>query len=366
MKKITIMFLSIFLLCACMKTNTLKRYSRTTILAGFDTSITLHAYCESEEKFNQYFDLAEKTFQSYHQLFDPYHTYKNINNLKTINDLAGKQAVIVDQKLFDLITLSKQFAITTNQHFDITYGAVLSLWHDAREVALKDPNKATIPSSQALSNAQKNTGFQFVELNHEQHSVFIKNKYTSIDLGGIAKGYATQKVAEVLKQAGLKHGILDAGGNVKLIGSKPEGNWNVGIQIPDFNQHNTTSLLQVSLNKEFAFVTSGDYQRFFEIDGIRYHHIIDPTTNHPAHYARSVTVIHQDSTIADALSTALYTMSYHDGIALLQTLKKQNIEVEVIWVFDKTCPAPKNVETKKSGDYTIVITDGIKDHTTIS
>lgn len=363
MRKIILSFtvlLGLFALNGCASQNETKRYSRTTLSAGFDTAITLHAYCESQSEFDEYFALAEKTFLHYNRLFDNYHTYEGVNNVKTINDHAGKEAISVDAELFDLIVLAKEYARLSDQRFDISYGAVLSLWHDAREAALADPENAQLPDQEELETARAYTGFAYVELEESSHQVYLNDPRASLDLGGIAKGYAAQKCAEALKEAGLKSGIVDAGGNVKLIGTKPEGDWNVGIQIPDPAAQSSTSLLQVALPKETSLVTSGDYQRYFEVDGVRYHHIIDPATAMPATYARSVTVICEDSTIADILSTTLFTMSYEEGLALIENLKAQGIQAEAIWVYDDTCKAPSEADRKKSGDYEIIATSQIQ------
>lgn len=148
----------------------------------------------------------------------------------------------------------------------------------------------------------------------------------SLDLGAIAKGFTAQKCKEILEKEGMQSGFINAGGNVVLIGNKTDGKaWNIGITKPDTSD----SLVQFITDTPTSLVTSGDYQRYVEIGGKRYSHIIDPETGYPAEYVRSVTVIHEDSAWADAMSTALYCMSVQDG---LEVCKEQNLSA--VWFTD--------------------------------
>ncbi len=359
MKKIWIL-ISICLLCACHQEVRLEKHSDQILDAGFDTFIQLVAYTETKEEYENYLSLCKETFQYYNTLFDRYHTYEGMNNLKTINDNAGKQPVKVDRELIDLLIKTKEYATISEGRYDVSYGAVLEVWHTYRERAVNDDIVA-IPTQEEMQDAKKHTGWDTIEIDEATQTVYINDPLASIDLGSAAKGYAAEQCAKKLQEAGLSHGILNAGGNVRIIGDKPEdknGAWSVGIQLP--SNLEMTSLATVFMDKDSSFVTSGDYQRAYEYEGVMYHHIIDFTTLMPARYMRAVTVVCEDSGIADILSTSLFAMSYEEGCALLEKLDKDGIHAEAVWVFDASNDLP---ETKlyQKGDYMLAVSDGLID-----
>lgn len=358
MKKLILCFLLLFSVCACTsKDKTLQKYESSSLSIGFDTLITFSAYLESEEQFIAYNNIMSEKMGYYHQLFDKYHTYEGINNLKTINDNAGKNKVIVDQELIDMLLLAKTYYTLSDTHFDITMGNLLNLWHDHREA-----NNNTIPTDSQLKQASKYRGFDYLEINDEENSVYITNENVSLDVGAIAKGYAVDQTIRHLKAEGLNHALLNAGGNVYFIGPKPSGPWSIGLQIPDINQMQTNSLISFLVDQDMSFVTSGDYQRFYMVDDQLYHHIIDPITMMPAAYFRSVTVLCENSAIADVLSTSLFTMSYEDGLALIEKVKaNENIDIKAIWVFDDTNDLPTNVEYITKDKYKIILSPGLEE-----
>lgn len=359
MKKI-ILSLCLILLSACSSTSPqtnddVTKFDQTFTEIGFDTFISFIAYTKDQESFDRYAKIVEEEFIKYDHFYDKYKDYKDMNNIKTINDYAGIKPIKVDPAIIDMLLTAKKYTTITDSQFDITLGAVTSLWHDHREA-----NNNTIPSQKELEEAKKYTSWQFIEINEQEQTVFINDKRASLDVGSIAKGYATEQVALHLEKLGLSIGILNAGGNVRLIGQKPDHSpWVVGIQMPDLKSNMTHSLVEVSINQSQSFVTSGDYQRFYMYDGKIMHHIIDPKTLQPSQYAHSVTVITKNSGIADILSTALFNMNYEDGLALIKMLKEtEKIEVDVVWVFDKD-RAPKQAQEKDS--FYIIATDGIKE-----
>ncbi|MEG2909148.1 MAG: FAD:protein FMN transferase [Erysipelotrichaceae bacterium] len=366
MKYIKLLMISLLLLTGCSsKSDTLNKYDATTTTSGFDTFIKLIAYTKDKDEFDNYFEQLKKGFIYYNQLFDKYNDYKGITNVKTINDNAGIKPVKVNKELINMIELSKEYYELTNHQFDITLGPVLNLWHDAREQGIKaneEGKETTVPSIEALQLAKQIDGYDLIEINKKESTVFLNKEGASIDVGAIAKGYAAEQVAIKLEKNGLKHAIINAGGNVRIIGSKPSSDaWSVGIEIPNKKSMTSDSLASIHSSKSSSFVTSGDYQRYYLHEGKMMHHIIDPSTLQPARHARSVTVICENSGIGDALSTSLFTMSYEDGIKLIDTLKKQGIQVDAVWLYDKNVPAPSGVKTHKVLDYDIVITDGLKD-----
>lgn len=354
--------------CSSKEDNNTK-YDKTTLNAGFDTPIILIAYTQNEDQFNDYFSYMQKQFVRYNQLFDKYNDYEGINNIKTINDNAGIKAVKVDKEIIEMVELSKTYYELTNGQFDITLGPVLNLWHDAREDGTKaneEGRESYIPNMDALQNAKACDGFENVEINKEESTIYLNKSCASLDVGSIAKGFATEKVAKKLEKRGMKHGLVNAGGNVRTIGSKPNGEaWSVGAQRPA-QGNGTASLVSVKLSGNKSFVTSGDYQRYYLYQGEMMHHIIDPTTLMPARYCRSVIVTTQNSSIADALSTSLFTLSYEDGNKLIKELKKKDIDVEAMWIYDDNIKAPEGVDVTPIQGFDVVMSDDLKKIATIN
>lgn len=364
MKKLLYTVIGLILLTGC--TSDVKKYSSTATDLGFNTIVSFIGYTENEATFKRYDDLLRKQFLHYDKLFDKYTSYENINNIKTINDNAGKQPIKVEKELIELLKQGKAYATITNNQFDITMGSVLNIWHDYREAGIlanQKKEESKIPPIEVLEAAKKNTGWQYVELDENSSTVYITNKNVSLDVGGSAKGFAVELVAQKLEKAGLKHGIINGGGNIRLIGNKPNSDhWQVGIQIPNLSAQATDSLLSITIDNSNSFVTSGDYQRYYMYDEKIYHHIIDPRTLQPARYARAVTVITKDSGIADILSTSLYTLSYKDGIALLKKLKETyDIQADAVWVYDND-PPQMDEQTKRihAKGYTLLISEGLQ------
>lgn len=366
MKKILCALLLMVSLTGCSQ-KALSKHTATATNIGFDTAITFTAYTESEEEFNTFNEVLQNDFIYYNKLFDKYNDYEDVNNVKTINDNAGIQPVVVDEELMELLVLSKTYDTLTNHQFDITMGAVLNIWHDYREageLANQENRESALPSLAELKKADAFSGWNHVQLDEEKNTVYIDNKSTSLDVGGVAKGFAVEKIAKELETKGLQHAIINAGGNVRLIGNKPENDsWSVGIQIPDMEEMQTDSLFSVKYGQSASFVTSGDYQRFYLHDGQLIHHIIDPTTLQPARYCRSVTVIAKDSGIADILSTSLYNMSYADGSAFLKRLKdEEGIEVNAIWVYDDVIKPDENTKVMDVKGYQVAVSEGLQDN----
>lgn len=361
MKKVIALLCVLLTLTGCKKTtdSSLETFSNTTVSAGFDTYLSIRVATDSKEKFTEYFNQSVEKFSFYNELFDIYHTYPNINNFKTINDSAGIQAVEVDQDIIDLLLLAREFYKLSDGQFDITIGAVLKVWHSYREL-----DDGSIPTPEELDKAAGCVGWDFVEIDDEKNTVFINNPCVSLDVGGIAKGFAAEKIAQSFVEQNIKMGVVDAGGNNRTINDKLDGTpWRVGVQNPSGNG----SLLIVSQAGSSSFVTSGDYQRFFVgDDGVRYHHIINPKTNYPATYFRSVTIITADSAIADTLSTLIFTLPYTEGLAFIEKYNQANpdYKASVIWILspEQARDFPK---AKKIQDYYYLNTSDIDSRITI-
>ena len=365
MKKIGLILSTfLFILSGCKTEKTLNRYQAQSMSAGFDTVMTLIAYSESEEEFGQYFKFMVDEFIRYNALFDKYNDYEGVNNIKTINDNAGKQPVEVDEDLIEMLLLSKEFSQLSNNQFDITMGPVLEIWHNYRDaglIAMENGEPTQIPTTEELEQAKACVGWENVEIDEEKNTVYLTQECASLDVGSVAKGFATEKIAQELIEKGLTSGIINAGGNLRSLGNKPDGSgWNSGIQDPTLlGSSETIGIIPVSNNQ--SFVTSGDYQRFYLYDKQIMHHIIDPSTLFPARHARSISIVTDNSAIADICSTTLYTLPYEEAVQLIDKIKELGYNLEAVWVFDENTEMPKEAETFITKGYTMTITDGLKD-----
>jgi thiamine biosynthesis lipoprotein len=263
----------------------------------------------------------------YHALFNIYYDFEGVSNLKAVNDNAGREPVKVDRKLIDFLLYAKQLHEATSGEMNVMMGSVLKLWHDCRSEASTSPSKARIPTADELNEAAKHTDISLLEIDEENLTVFISDPKASIDVGALGKGYATEKAAEHLRTVGADSYVLNIGGNIRIIGHKQDGgSWGTGIKDPA----DTSRYATVIDIADTSCVTSGDYERFFSVNGKKYHHIIDKDTLMPSEYFSSVTIITPDSGLADALSTALFSMSYEDGLRLISAM---STKVEVLWIF---------------------------------
>ena len=206
-------------------------------------------------------------------------------------------------------------------------GAVLKLWHDEREAASDNPNSAKLPDMENLKKACSHTSIDLLEIDTEKYTVRISDPDALIDVGAIGKGYATEMSAQFLEEKGCNSYVLDIGGNIRIIGTKIDGTgWLTGIKDP-INRGEYSFFTRIS---DISCVTSGDYERYYTVEGKRYHHIIDNNTLMPSEYFASVTIFTKNSGLADALSTALFCMSYEDGLELVNNLEEK---VDVLWIY---------------------------------
>lgn len=290
----------------------LRRYE-ASFLTLFDTVTTVVGYAQTEEDFRRTAQEFHDQLLEYHQLFDIYHEYSGVNNLKTVNDNAGGGLVKVDRRIIDLLLFCRDLEQLTGGKVDVTMGSVLALWHQARSEGVDDPERAALPDAGALEEAARHTGVSLLEIDQEASAVRLTDPQARLDVGAVAKGWAVEQVCRS-SPAGL---LVSVGGNVQATGPKPEGNapWVVGVQEPDGEKQDYLHTLYIDHQ---AVVSSGDYQRYYTVDGVRYHHIIDPDTLYPGTRWRAVTVVCPDSGLADGLSTALFLLSREEGEALAQ------------------------------------------------
>ena len=292
----------------------------------FDTVSYVYSYeGDSKEEFEENANGVFELLGEYHRLFDIYYEHSGIVNLCTLNKNAGGEAMVVDEKLIDFLLYAKELYTLTGGEMNIMMGAVLRPWHDCREAASTGSANASVPEQEVLDEAAKHVDFSLLEIDEKNLTVRITDPEASIDVGALGKGYATEMAAQYLIEKGVSSYVLNIGGNIRIIGQKPDGSgWLTGIKDP-FDPESYTKRITIS---DVSCVTSGIYERYFVVDGVRYHHVIDKDTLMPSEHFASVTVITPNSGLADALSTALFCMSYEDGLALVQSIGG----VEVFWV----------------------------------
>ena len=293
----------------------------------FDTVSYVYSYKgDSQKDFEARCKGVSDILSEYHSLFNIYYDFEGVNNLKTVNDNAGKEPVKVDRKLIDFLLYAKQMHDVTNGEMNVMMGSVLKLWHDCRTEASAAPSKAHIPSRDKLEEAAKHTDISLLEIDEKNLTVFISDPEARIDAGALGKGYATEMAADHLRSVGADSYVLNIGGNIRIIGHKQDGgSWGTGIKDPADTSRYAT-IIDIA---DTSCVTSGDYERFFSVNGKRYHHVIDKDTLMPSEHFSSVTIITANSGLADALSTALFSMSYEDGLNLINMM---SISVEVLWI----------------------------------
>lgn len=347
-KKIIALILSLvamsIVLTACKKEKVYTKHS-DTFFDSFDTVTQVVAYTETEKEFKDYMVKIHDRFLELHKYYDKYNNYDGINNIKTINDNAGIEPVKVDKEIIDLILLSKQWYKEYGEKTSIAIGPVMEIWQDHREVAEADPLKATMPDMEELKEASKYNDMDKVIVDEVNSTVYLEEKGMSLDVGSVAKGYATELVSTEMEAAGLTSSLISAGGNIRGVGKPLDGlrdKWGVGIQNPDVALFGEDNLIETVFINDMSVVSSGDYQRYYVVGDKRLHHIVDPDTLMPGEHYRAVTVVTENSGLADFLSTSLFLLPFEDSLELVEKTEG----LEALWVFP---------------DGTIEVSSGMKD-----
>ena len=260
--------------------------------------INIKIYDNDINKVNKAFTDLDNLYQKYEQITNFYDKNSELSKLNNNVDIN------ISNELWQLIKIGNDWYYKSNGLLNINIGNLTKVWHDFRE------NQDELPNVENIT---------IDKLNIENEK--ITNKEVSIDLGAIAKGYVTELAGNYLEENGLEYYIINAGGNVKT-GKSHKGYYNIGIASP-VNQNETFEIVK---GENISVVTSGGYERFYEYDGVLYHHIIDPNTKYPANYMKSVTVIGKDSSECDALSTILFLMSIEEGKEFIK-----DYDVDVVW-----------------------------------
>ncbi len=314
-------------LTSCVPRNRKNKYT-TNSFDYFDTVSVITGYEKSQKDFDRVAEEILSQLAEYHKLYSIYHRFQDIENLCTVNELVNgaHRTVKVDRRIIDLLLFAKEMYSATGGKVNVAMGSVLSLWHDYRAVGKDNPNDASLPPMEKLTQAAKHTDIEKLIIDEENCTVTLLDPDMKLDVGAVAKGYATEQIALYLEEKGISGYVLNIGGNVRTVGSKYDGtDWTVGVENPDGTDY--SAYLELS---GMSVVTSGSYQRYYVVDGKRYHHIINPDTLMPAEEYLSVSVVCKDSGLADALSTALFCMPFDTGLALVEKMQ----DVEAMWVTD--------------------------------
>jgi thiamine biosynthesis lipoprotein len=232
-------------------------------------------------------------------------TYKPDSEISFVNDHAAEKPIPISEELFNLIDVSLQFSVASHGAFDITYESVGYMY---------DFHKHEHPSEEQIKEHLPAVDYRHVVLERGARTIEYTMPGVKINLGGIAKGYVVQHEAEFLKANGIEHALLNAGGDTRVIGDRRGKPWIVGIRHPRAKDQVITRLPLV----DEAISTAGDYERFFEQDGKRYHHVINPHTGEPTEGILTVTAIGPSGTITDGLDTAIFVLGVKEGLELIK------------------------------------------------
>jgi thiamine biosynthesis lipoprotein len=246
-------------------------------------------------------------FDEMRRVDNEFSTFKPESEVSRVNAEASKAPLRISKELFDLIETSIGYSELTRGTFDITYASVGYMYNYPEHVR---PTEAQIAAALPASN------YRHIHLDAAAQTVYFDHAGVRIDFGGIGKGYAVDRGIAVLQGLGVTRAMVNAGGDSRIIGDRFGKPWIIGIKDPD---DGTRTILKIPLS-DAAFSTSGDYERFFDEGGVRYHHILDPRTGKSPHVVRSVTIIGPYATRTDALTKSVFVMGVKEGIAFINTL----------------------------------------------
>jgi len=290
-----------------------REYSGEEFL--MDTLVSIRVYGSDVEKLKKATELAFVEMRRIEDISDrfaePGTAAYSASDVCRINEKAGQEPVAVSSDVFRMLELSQEYFRLTKGAFDVTIGPVADSWGFGR-------SQQGVPEKEQLEKARKLADNGALVLNASAQTVFLAKAGMKLDLGGVAKGYATERALEVLQEKGIEAALIDAGGNIRVLGSKDgKTPWKIGVRDP----RDPSGLLATLDLTGGSCVTSGDYNRYFEADGTRYHHILSPYTGYPARENISVTVLTEDAAAADILSTALFVLKPQEALVLAEELE---------------------------------------------
>jgi len=282
----------------------IKTIKRTQILLGTVVEIQVR---DADDKKAE--DAISKAFAEMKRIEDLFTTFDNKSPVSRINNSADT-IINVESEIYNLIVLCDSITKLSNGCFDVSLNNIIRVWGF-------DSDNRHIPEASVIDSALKLSGWKDVKLFGENK--IFKQRKVELNFGAIAKGYAVDKAINILRKSGIKQALVNAGGEVSVIGN----NWIVGIQHPD---EINSIIKRIKLNG-YTVATSGDYEQYFEVDGVRYHHILDPETGYPSKGLQSVTIINKSNAFADALATAVFVMGEEKGMKLIESLDDTEVMI---------------------------------------
>lgn len=310
LKKLLILLLIAALFIGCSSNSspensvTQDPISKTEFFMGTVVTITLY---DSDDT-----SILDKAFKTIKEIEELVSINTSNTELDSVNNAAGKNPIQVSNTTFNIIEKGLEYSKLSNGAFDITVGPLVKLW----SIGLPE---AKLPTQEEIDNTIPLVDYTKLELDSSNRTVFLKESNMVIDLGSIAKGYAADEVVNILKENGVKSAIIDLGGNIYAYGLKPLGSdWKIGIQDPFSTRGDIIGILPVN-NK--TIVTSGIYERVYEENGVKYHHLLNPDTGYPFdNDIAGVSIITESSIDADALSTTVFSKGLFTGLDFVESL----------------------------------------------
>lgn len=304
-RKIFILIVILILSTACGTKNELKPVEKQEFHMG--TVVTARVYGDNANK------AIDEVMGRITQLENMMTINAPGSEIDRLNSNSGSSSVKLSKESLYVIKTATKFASLSNGAFDITVGPLVKAWG----IFTDHP---TVPTQNKINNLLKLVNYKDIDIDENNMTGRLVNTGESIDLGGIAKGYAGDEAISIYKKYGIKSAYINLGGNVVVLGNKPDGTkWKIGVQNPRAANGAYIGILSIS---DKAIVTSGDYERFFEKDNKRYHHILDPKTGYPADSGLiGISIIADKSIDADALSTSAFVLGLENGMKLIESLK---------------------------------------------
>ncbi len=309
----TFSFFLFTFLCSCSPKKE-SLYRKTMIL--MDTLVTIHVVADSEQAADR---AMAKAFEEIAKLDTLLNFFSDTSELAMINRNAGTSGVRVSPETLEVLEKAVYASEKSGGAFDVTIGPEISLWNFFTQ---KKPDDATVRERLAFVN------YRMLVLDRNASTAELKKKGMLMDLGAIAKGYAADKALDALKKSGIRSGLVAVAGDIKAFGLKPDGKpWRVGIRNPRQKGKDDEILATLEV-RDMAISTSGDYERFFVMDGERFHHILDPKTGYPARGCQSVSIMAKESVTSDSFSTAIFVLGPEKGMKLLRQLGLEGVIVD--------------------------------------
>ena len=304
---------------------------QTEFSGPFDTATFVIGYATSEAEFTEYAEIIYHRMNELHRLYDIFNSYEGINNIYTINQNAGIAPVEVNEDIISMLLLARMAYELSGGTVNVAMGSVLRVWHRYRIAGMAYEERAKLPAYEELREAAAITDINDLVIDEVNNTVFLRQAGMSLDVGSVAKGYAAGLAMKAAEEAGLVSALLNVGGHVITLGGPLGGArdyWSIGIQNPELGGELGEIVDAVSFN-DSALSCSGGYQRFFVVDGLAYNHIINPETLMPADRFKQVAVIHENSALADILSTALFILPFEDGFRLAEEHGAEALWIEL-------------------------------------